>query len=95
MASEYGKMTLEVPFIMKRGKSGFVAECIDLNIVTQGSTLKETRKNVAEAIKLHLKSANELGILDDELEKLGVVKKKNKLEVLPRELENVPVEMPA
>lgn len=79
---------------MKKGKSGFVAECIDLNIVTQGSTLQETRKNVAEAITLHLKSARELGILDDEFEKLGVVKKNNKLEVLPRELENVPVQIP-
>lgn len=95
LRSEYGKNVLEVPFIMKKGKSGFVAECVDLNIVTQGSTLKETRKNVAEAIKLHLKSANELGILDDELEKLGVIRKKNKLEVLPRELENIPVEIPA
>lgn|SRR3989338_6364856 len=95
LSSEYGKLTLEVPFIMKKGKNGFVAECIDLNIVTQGSNLQETRKNVAEAIKLHLKSANELGILDDELEKLGVTRKKNKLEVLPRELENIPVEIPA
>lgn len=87
-------MNLEIPYIMKKGKSGFVAECIDLNIVTQGSTLQETRKNVAEAITLHLKSARELGILDDEFEKLGVVKKNNKLEVLPRELENVPVQIP-
>ena len=64
-------MILEVPFIMKKGKSGFVAECVDLNIVTQGPTLRETRKNVAEAIRLHLKSANELGILDGEFEKLS------------------------
>ncbi len=71
LSSKYGRMTLKVPFIMKKGKSGFVAECVDLNIVTQGSTLKETRKNAAEAIKLHLKSANELGILDGEFEKLS------------------------
>jgi len=65
--SEYGKTMLDVPFIMKKSKDGFVAECVDLNIVTQGSTLKETRKNVSEAIKLHLKSANDLGILEDTL----------------------------
>ena len=70
-------MILEVPFILKKGKSCFVAECVDLNIVTQGATLREARKNVAEAVNLHLKSARELGILDDELEKLGVIKKKN------------------
>ena len=62
LSSEYGKLTLEVPFIMKKGKNGFVAECIDLNIVTQDSNLQETIKNGAEAIKLHLKSANELKI---------------------------------
>ncbi|MBI2124588.1 type II toxin-antitoxin system HicB family antitoxin [Candidatus Pacearchaeota archaeon] len=71
LSPEYSKMTLEVPFIMKKGKSGFVAECVDLNIVTQGQTLKETKKNVAEARRLHLKSANELGILDGEFEKLS------------------------
>jgi len=94
LSSEFEKMILEVPFIMRKGRTGFIAECVDLNIVTQGSTLKETRKNVAEAIKLHFKSARELGILDDELDKLGVIKKKNKLEVVPRELENIPVEIP-
>ena len=93
--SDIVKSILKIPYIMKRGKNGFVAECVDLNVVTQGSTLNETRKNVAEAISLHLKSASELGILDDELEKLGVTRKKDKLEVLPRELENIAVEIPA
>ena len=88
-------MILEVPFIVRKGKNCYVAECLDLSIVTQGPTLKEARKNVAEAVNLHLKSARELGILDDELEKLGVVKKNNRLEVIPRELENIPIEIPS
>ena len=95
ISSDIIKTILKVPYIMKKGNNCFVAECLDLNIVTQGPTLKETRKNIAEAISLHLKSASELGILDDELEKLGVTKKKNKLEVSPRELENIPVLIPA
>ena len=94
-SSDIVKIILKVPYIMKKGKNGFIAECVDLNIVTQGSTLDETRKNVAEAVSLHLKSASELGILDDELEKLGVTNKKDKLEVLPRELENMSIEIPA
>lgn len=87
-------MTLEVPFIIKREDGGFVAECIDLNIVTQGDTLKEVRKNIREAILLHFKSAKQLGMLDNEIEKLGVIRKRDKLVVTHRELESTPIEIP-
>ena len=63
-------LILSVPFVVKKVKSGYMAECLDLNIVTQGKNLKEARKNITEAINVHMKSASELGILDDELEKL-------------------------
>ena len=88
------KTILEVPYIVKKEKEGYVVECIDLNIVSQGNTLKEARKNIRKAILLHFKSAFELGVLDDELEKLGVVKKKSKLEVIHRDLESAPIEIP-
>ena len=35
-------------------ESGFVAECVDLAIVTQGQTLDEVVHNLREAIELHL-----------------------------------------
>ncbi len=35
-------------------ESGFIAECIELPIVTQGKTLDEVVKNLREAIGLHL-----------------------------------------
>ncbi len=87
------KIELKVPYIVKKEKGGYVVECIDLSIVSQGNTLQEARKNIREAISLHFKSAFELGILDDEFEKLGVVKNKNKLEVVSRELESAPIEI--
>jgi predicted RNase H-like HicB family nuclease len=34
--------------------SGFIAECLELPIVTQGQTLDEVVKNLREAISLHL-----------------------------------------
>ena len=34
--------------------SGFIAECFELPIVTQGQTLDEVVKNLREAISLHL-----------------------------------------
>lgn len=54
-------MELKIPYIVKKEDNVYVIECIDLNIVTQGSSLEEARKNVREAIMLHLKSTNELG----------------------------------
>ena len=57
-------LVLSVPFVVKKTKSGYTAECQDLNIVTQGKNLKEARKNITEAINLHMKSASELGMID-------------------------------
>ena len=37
-----------------RGEKFYVAECIDLPVVTQGKTLDEVVENVREAIDLHL-----------------------------------------
>lgn len=37
-----------------KGEKYFVAECIDLPVVTQGKTLDELVKNLKEAIELHL-----------------------------------------
>ncbi len=33
---------------------GYVAECLNLAVVTQGQTLDETARNLREAIQLHL-----------------------------------------
>lgn len=35
-------------------ESGYVAECMDLAVVTQGQTLDETVENLREAVQLHL-----------------------------------------
>jgi predicted RNase H-like HicB family nuclease len=44
-------------------ESGFVAECIELPVVSQGQTLDEVVKNLREAICLHLE--------DEDLASLG------------------------
>ncbi len=45
-------------------QSGYVAECVNLSIVTQGLTIEGTVKNMQEALALHLEGENlaELGI---------------------------------
>jgi predicted RNase H-like HicB family nuclease len=39
---------------ISRGESHFVAECLDLPVVTQGKTLDELAQNLREAIALQL-----------------------------------------
>lgn len=50
-----------------RGEQKYVAECLDLPVVTQGETLDEVTANIREAIGLHLEGENlaELGIAED------------------------------
>jgi predicted RNase H-like HicB family nuclease len=53
-----------IQFRIYRGEKYYVAECIDLPIVTQGKTLDEVVENIREAINLHLE--------DEDLEKLEI-----------------------
>ncbi len=41
-----------------QGEKYYVAECLDLPVVTQGETLDEVSKNLQEAISLHLEDEN-------------------------------------
>jgi len=45
-------------------EQGYVGECLDLAVVTQGKTLDETAQNLHEAIQLHLagEDLRELGL---------------------------------
>lgn len=47
-----------------RGETKYVAECLDLPVVTEGDTLDELTSNIREAIALHLDGENlaELGL---------------------------------
>ena len=35
-------------------QSGYVAECVEIPVVTQGGTLDEVTRNLREAVQLHL-----------------------------------------
>lgn len=50
-----------------RGDKKYVAECLDLPVVTEGDTLDELASNIREAIGLHLEGGNlaELGLAPD------------------------------
>lgn len=40
--------------VIHKGESHYVAECVEIAVVTQGNTLDETVKNLQEAVELHL-----------------------------------------
>ncbi len=44
--------------IVNKGESNYVAECIEIPVVTQGKTLDEILVNLQEAISLHLEGEN-------------------------------------
>jgi predicted RNase H-like HicB family nuclease len=48
-------------------ESGFVAECVEIPVVTQGATLDEVTANLREAVALHLEGENlaSLGLAPD------------------------------
>ena len=56
------KRTIQVRIF--RGEKQYVAECLDLPVVTEGSTLDELTTNIQEAIALHLEG--------EDLEELGL-----------------------
>ena len=41
-----------------KGEKYYVAECVDLPVVTQGKTLDEAVENIKEAVNLHLEGEN-------------------------------------
>jgi len=59
------KRTIQVR--ITKGEKQFVAECLDLPVVTQATTLDELATNIQEAISLHLDGEDlaELGFASD------------------------------
>ena len=56
-----------VKAIVRRGESYYVAECVEIAVVTQGKTLDETLANLQEAVALHLEDEDpaEFGLVED------------------------------
>ncbi len=49
------KLKESINAIIRPGEQrGYVAECLDISVVTQGETLDEVVRNLQEAVALHL-----------------------------------------
>jgi predicted RNase H-like HicB family nuclease len=56
-----------VKAIIRKGEKQYVAECIEIGVVTQGASIAETLENLQEAVALHLEGEDlaELGLAPD------------------------------
>ena len=50
--SDYMQLTADI----KKGEKYYVARCPELGVTTQGKTESEARKNLREAVELHLEA---------------------------------------
>lgn len=53
--------------IIRQGETQYVAECVEISVVTQGKTLDEVVSNLKEAVALHLEGENlaEFGLTEN------------------------------
>jgi len=56
-----------VKAVVRRGEHHYVAECLEIAVVTQGETLDETLANLQEAVSLHLEGEDpaEFGLVSN------------------------------
>ena len=47
-------MQRTIKAFIQKGESYYVAQCLEISVVTQGKTLDETVSNLQEAVELHL-----------------------------------------
>ena len=81
--------------VVKEEDSGYSVICPELNVASQGETFEETISNIKEAVELYMESAEQLGIMDEVLEQLGISKEDfKKGRILPRIVTaSVPIEV--
>ena len=65
MARDDEALQRTIKAFIRKGKKYYVAECLEIAVVTQGKTLDETISNLREAVALHLDG--------EELSELGLV----------------------
>ncbi len=81
--------------VVKEEDKGYSIVCPELNVASQGETFEEGISNIKEAIELYIESAEQLGIMDEVLEQLGISEEDfKKGRIMPRVVTaNVPVEI--
>ena len=81
--------------VVKEEGRGYSVVCPELNVASQGETFEETISNIKEAVELYIESAEQLGIMDEVLEQLGISKEDFKKDKIVTRIvtANVPIEI--
>jgi len=77
----------------KKGTT-YIGNCHILDVVTQGETLDQAKKNLAEAIELFLITCYEMGTLDDVLKDCGFTSQKPNKNMQIRNTDEISVKIP-
>ena len=83
--------------IVKQEDKGYSVLCPELNVASQGETFEESISNIKEATELYIESAEQLGIMEEVLDQLGILKQDfNKGQIFPKVITaNVPIRIAA
>jgi predicted RNase H-like HicB family nuclease len=65
------EITVKLPIKLEKKGNLYISRCSALDVVTQGETEAEARKNIGEALYLFLRSCMERGTLDAVLKQCG------------------------
>ncbi len=81
--------------VVKQENEGYSVICPELNVASQGETFEESISNIKEALELYIESAEQIGIIDEVLEQLGISKEDYKKgKIVPSVVTaNVPIEI--
>jgi predicted RNase H-like HicB family nuclease len=58
MRGKGGTMRHTIKAFIHKGEKFYIAECLEIAVVTQGKTLDETIANLRQAVALHLEGEN-------------------------------------
>ena len=86
---------LIVTVVIKKEQGKYASWCPELDVASQGDTMEEARKNLQEAVELHVETMIKNGDVDELLEKIGFESKDIKKEVLLSETFSGQLEIPA
>jgi predicted RNase H-like HicB family nuclease len=85
------EITVKLPIRITRKGNLYIASCPSLDVVTQGDTEDQARKNIGEALHLFLRSCIERGTLDAVLKQCGFSPTSEPIVEADEEQINVPV----
>jgi len=80
--------------VIKREREGYSSWCPELDVASQGDSIEEARKNLQEAVELHVETMVQNGDLQALLDKLGLTTKDLQKETIHPEFFSGPLEIP-